>query len=554
MKRKLILFYSTLVGFLCFNLISCTEIDLSNISKDVQIKESLVVPLGEGSITLADLLKSLGQNYSNSADANAIEIKMSDSLEVSFPTLDLSSTFSPFNFTFTPFPTNFTLTPPYVFPVIGTTANLNLGLNTDVSKQRIDSVWIKSLDFSFILNSNILSAGNYTIRLTFPGNKLKYRDGTVISKDIKPDNFNVAKVISLQNVVLYTNGGTSVLPLKAEIIVTSGNTNLNVGPSSQISLTTEIKAFNFDVAFGLFNPQTIAAQPLQIPFDINTILGELPKGIKLGLKFANPKIDLQLTSNVGTFLKFNIDHVRALIKENPTVNVDANFGGSTSTSETLARPSLTGTTVHNFKQLNKDWGGTNNLFDLTKNYNLLEYKFTLENDMDSINAHLQSPCFVKADTKVKAKFAVTIPFSFDNGTYISATDTIKNIGELMNKIDKATLALKVTNGLPVNVVYKMKFLNASNNPILNAANQPVYNDSTVINSAAIKTDGFAGTPTISSINIALDAAQTALLKNATSMIYSVRIAPVETIQFSRTDSIKVKIGVFMNGTFNTTIK
>jgi len=554
MKKKFILFGKCTIGIFCFILMSCNDVDLSNISKDVQIDESLAVPLGEGSITIADLLESMDENYSSSDNSNSIEINMSDSMDVSFPSLDLSSSFSPLDLSFNPFPSDLTLSAPYVFPSIETTSNLNLGLNTDVSKQRVDSVWIKSLDFRFTLNSNMLSAGNYTIRLTFPGDKLKYRDGTVITKDIKPDNFNVSKEISISNVVMYTNGGSSVLPIKAEIIVTPGNTDLNVGPSSQISLEIEIKAFNFDVAFGLFNPQTIGAQPLQIPFNIDSILGELPEGIELGLKFANPKIDLQLTSNVGTYLKFNIDHVRASVKENPSIYVDAIFGVSTSTSETLVRPSLTGTTVHNFKQLNKDWGGTNKLFDLTKDYNLLEYKFTLENDMDSINAHLQSPCFVKADTKVKAKFTVTIPFSFENGTYITATDTIKDIDGIMSKVNKATLRLTVTNGLPLNAVYTMKFLNASNNPILNTANQPVYDDSTVINSAEVNSDGTAGTPTQTTIDIVLDEAQTALLKDAKSIIYSVRISPDKTIQLSKTNSIKVKIGVFMNGIYNTSIK
>lgn len=58
MKRKLILFYSTLVGILCFNFMSCVDIDLSNLSKDVQIKESLVMPIGQLNLTAADLMRN----------------------------------------------------------------------------------------------------------------------------------------------------------------------------------------------------------------------------------------------------------------------------------------------------------------------------------------------------------------------------------------------------------------------------------------------------------------------------------------------------------------
>jgi hypothetical protein len=549
-----------MLGLFLINLVSCTEIDLTNISKDVNVQETLVLPIGEANITLGDLLSNVGSQDNVTFDSDSILLQVNDSNDIEAPTYDFQSNFNPTDLTFSPFPTNRVLNPPYTFPAIGTTSSINTGLNTDITKQRVDSIRLKTMSFSISLNSNMLTADNYRFIVTFPGDRLKYQNGNSITIDAKPLFFNVPVNITLYNVVMYTTGTSAVLPIKADILVTPGNSSISVGPTSTIALKIDVKSLDFDVAFGLFDLQKVGAQPLEIPFDLKSSFASSMPNLSLGLKLANPKIDLQLISNIGTYLKFNIENIKAYVKENPTVQVEANFNGSsTPPSETISRPEFNKFVTYNFKQLNRVWGGTNLLFDLTKNYNMLSYKFTLQNDLDMINAHPDKPCFVKADTKIKTKFKVTIPLYFDKGTSITLIDTISDLGSKIksnlkdNTVDSAALILTVKNGIPLKLKFEIThFLDSLGNELPVSGFERTYSiEAPEVNSIGLSSYGSVNNIAESHITLNILKNQVEEFKKLKNLIFKLTVEGKDAnsaIQITKNNTLSVKAGLFVKGT------
>lgn len=558
MNKKI--FFRSFLAIFLLNIVACTDIDLSNgFSKEVKLQQSLVLPVGDATITLSDLLSDLENQNRISFDNDSILLQVSDSADVDFPKLNLGSTFTPVQLSFSPFPITAVLNPPYTFPTISTTTNIDLGMNTNIPNERIDSVWVKSMNVGFTLNSNILQASNYKIKLTFPGNKIRNRNGSPIGAiEVIPTAFNSAISYKLSNITMLTAGFPSEIPIKAELLVTSGSTPLNVGPASKVDLKVEIQSLDFDVAFGLFNPQVVGGLPHQFPIDINKSLSESTPNFLLGIKFANPRINLQLNSNAGTYLKFKVNYIKAFVKEDPTVSVDANFGGSTSVTENLQRPLLYSNVIHNFKQFDRNWGGTNLLFDLSKNYNMLEYQFTLQNNMDSINAHPQSPCFLLSDTKVKAKLTATLPLYFDKGTSIVYNDSIMNLGtNITNALDKVTVdtvtfQLVVKNGIPMK--FNFEILDVYDD-LGNQLALAGLNRNYIINGAEVNNLGL--TTSISRTTISLNLGKSLIdeFKKIKKLRFKLTLDGKDansSIQITKNNTIGIKAGIILKGnaTFN----
>jgi len=95
----------------------------------------------------------------------------------------------------------------------------------------------------------------------------------------------------------------------------------------------------------------------------------------------------------------------------------------------------------------------------------------------------------------------------------------------------------------------MKFMNAANSII----QIPSINDSTyTINSAQVSNLGIATSPTVSNLRFELTAAQTAQLNVAKSMIFTITASGQDaskSIQFTKSNYFKLKLGVFAKGNY-----
>jgi hypothetical protein len=318
-------------------------------------------------------------------------------------------------------------------------------------------------------------------------------------------------------------------------------------------------SLDFDVAFGLFNPQSGVGKTNEFPIDISSLIFKSTSNISTGIKFANPRLDIQLISNAGTYLKCKVDYIKAYIKENPSVSVEANFGGSSTVSEDINKPQMYTSVNHHYKQFNRNWGSTNLLFDLTKNYNRIEYKFTLSNNMDSVNAHPQSPCFLLSDTKIKTKAIATIPLYFEKGTSITYRDSIMDIGDNINKslgkgnVDTAVFVLVVKNGIPMKFKFEIvDALDILGNQLPLSGLERTY----TINSPEVNSKGL--TTTITNTNISLKLGKSLLndFKKIKKMRFKLSVDGKDinsAIQITKNNSIGVKAGIILKGNYTTNL-
>ena len=530
-------------------MISCTYVDLTGMSKDIQLQESLVIPVGEGNISVNDLLKKLNlQNISTNADTINFTAEFNKDYQFTDPNLLSNAQQKNNTYGLTPsiIPTNSNI------PITGGNQfSINLGLDPLSSTERFDSLHVRNAVFSINLSFNDIkvaatgvgiSPSDIQVTLIFP--KMKYIGGVdPVSKDINISQFGQPTDINLSNFTLNTAGSTGI---PFQILFKSASRSLIIGSTGSLSTIIKINQIDNLVAYGQFQPASSAPTTIKLPLDI---LSSLPTG----MRFANPKAMITLQSNIGSYLKFNILGVKAYSKDGSTIK-QALFNGNPTITESInVKPTNPGETVtKSLRTLDNVYGTTDQLFDTSVKLDTLEYKFSVQTD-DALNS-LHQPTFVMPGMKMSANVKIQIPFYLKAGSNISLSDTIKNVDGALKNIDNATLVLKVTNGLPIKISYKMKFLDTNNTVITSSINDSTY----VINSAQVDSKGIVITngATITNLNIALNSAQTAALNNAKHMVYTITVTGQDqskAIQFTTSNYFKVKLGVFAKGKYTTTM-
>jgi hypothetical protein len=549
MKRKLVLFYSTLVGLICFNLTSCVDIDLTNVSKDVQINESLVVPVGEATLSVGDLVKMLNLQGQIAPDADTLNFIKEFDKDYLFADLNLLANASEKDLSL-PFPTavveaNTSLSIPG-----GNQFQIEMGLDPNSTSNRADSAAISLMNVGVnVLAADIARADNTPVTpsdlkftLVFP--KMHYTGNySQISKDFTPYQFGQFSPLELTNFVVNTVGMTG---LPFEVLFKTGSNSLRFGANARIDLKFKINNMTYTVIYGKFNPQVLGSTSKTIPLDV---LNDIP----LGIRFANPKLSIRLHSNFGSYMIFNILSIKAFNKDQSIVKT-AMFGGSQTAVEVVdVKPDIPGSFVDKtLRTLDKNYGSTDILLDPDLHLDTLQYKFSLLTD-DALNSTSNTPGFIIPGMKITTKYLIEIPFYLKAGSYYSISDTIPNLTLPLDVINEATLVLNITNSLPLKLTYQMKFMDASNTLINTAFNDITY----TIKSADVNpTTGLVKNEINTPLNITLSKTDAASLKNAKKMIFSLSFAGGTNnvpIQVTSNNFIKVKLGAFVKGKLSNTL-
>ena len=345
-----------------------------------------------------------------------------------------------------------------------------------------------------------------------------------------PYAFGTQYPLNLANVIIDTHGQTGV---PVTVSLTSGSRQIKVDASSAINIDIRFKGLDFKVSYGLFQPSTIQSSSIKIALDV---LKTLPTG----LQFANPKALINLGSNVGTWLDFNIDYVKAYNKNKTTVK-NASFNGSPSTSEIIKRkPASPGQFMNwDLRTLDRNYGTTNQLFETNDVLDTLEYKFSLK-----ANSTSQTPDFVVPNMAMKAKVKIQIPMYFEKGSTYNYTDTIEYDNSKIDYVEQGVLVLKITSGLPAGAKLTMKLLDANKKLINTTLSDNTYE----IKSAVVGANGIATSDVVTNLNIDLTSAQVNDIKTAKYFIYNVVLSgqdPLSELQFTSKDILSVKLGVFV---------
>ena len=536
MKRKIVFKFLFSAGIFLTAFSSCKEIDLTGISNEITIDESLVVPIGQGSASIGDVLAQFVNKDNLVVIGDTVNYISNYTYDYTFKPINILDYAVPRNIAINGFvPATIPANQPVPMPVPNNFI-VDLGLDPASTTKRVDSTYVNSTSIGItVTTSNItltngapISPSDLKVTLGFP-KMVNGLDRSPVGWVI-PYAFGTQYPLNLANVIIDTHGQTGV---PVTVSLTSGSRQIKVDASSAINIDIRFKGLDFKVSYGLFQPSTIQSSSIKIALDV---LKTLPTG----LQFANPKALINLGSNVGTWLDFNIDYVKAYNK-NKTIVKNASFNGIPSTSEIIKRkPASPGQFMNwDLRTLDRNYGTTNQLFETNDVLDTLEYKFSLK-----ANSTSQTPDFVVPNMAMKAKVKIQIPMYFEKGSTYNYTDTIEYDNSKIDYVEQGVLVLKITSGLPAGAKLTMKLLDANKKLINTTLSDNTYE----IKSAVVGANGIATSDVVTNLNIDLTSAQVNDIKTAKYFIYNVVLSgqdPLSELQFTSKDILSVKLGVFV---------
>lgn len=531
-----------------------SDVELSNVSKEILIDESLVVPIGVDTIKIKELLQKLSTDNQVTTDpagqGTEIYFEKEENYDYDFRDIRLLGNSSPTGVSLQPSPGASVSVPANLtIPSVNLSTSFNLGLNSDVTNERVDKILVTKATLNLGLNFislNLLPA-NMTVTLTFPTDRVTLANGAS-SVSFVPTGLD--SYVDILNFTVNMPANATSIPVNIKIDAKNGNTAQTISPASTINATLKFTQFNFSVVYGFFKPAVIVSKTEQIPLDVSSYLPDA------FLKFAHPQATITAKTNVGTYVKFRIDYIKAFLKSNPIASeAKASFSGKDYYDFNLPKPAAFGDSISKTVTFNSQNARTDLLFNNIIRPDVLEYQFSTYVNQDSLDAHPLVPLFFPSTGMIKTKIKIKIPLYLNAGSNVNWNDTLYidggTIGDKVENsvIDSSVLVFKVSNGLPIKAsTLKFSLLDSNGakiNTTLDDQNYP-------INAPTIDAAGKVVVSSIvpQTIKINVSKAQFEDLKKAKSVIFNIAAEGKDSstaIHFTTDDSFIVRLGVFVKG-------
>jgi len=524
-----------------------SDIELSNISGEISIDPTLVMPMGSVTVNLGDVIAANDSDKILSTDLAEITYQRADSMIFSYPKIDIagniptvtksivllpSSPFYP-----VPIPANTTL------PSVTINQNFDLGINGVGAKERIDSIKVSKAVLSVRVSTNVanLDPSKLKVIVTFGNGKLRKLDGTPSVLIVQPTGFNTPEQSTIQNFVIDVSGGISSIPLKIDLEAQTGSSPILLNQNSKLDIEFSFNKLDWQVLYGEFDMSSLATSVQEIPVGLNTNI------LNGAFKFSNPQINISAISNVGMKMGFKLDYFKS---RSNVSSIYAHFDGKeTLTQDFATRPMIPGETVNvNFKTFDRIWGETDKLFEIMPTF--FEFKATPFVDITD-----QTPSYLTPDGQIKVYLKTTIPMQFNAGSYYQYADTITNLfdpsskilgDDVLNKVEKATFVFTILNYLPVKSILAFRFLDAEGTEVKMSDS---FNKKYEIAAGKVSMKGkiIPGTePQQLTISVTRD--ELLQIKKANNLEFQVRVegADVDSkIFFSMSNSLNLKLGLLV---------
>jgi hypothetical protein len=554
MKR--VVTYCFLAITFCFSFLpSCmNDIDLLNVSSDIQWSGSLAIPIGEANLSMEELVHQLDSQNILVTEGQEILYRQVDSIESGFREIDLLEYSQPLSMSIPVSPMGTQTIPANSSFSVTSNGTIDLGLNRS-PEEIVDSIQIKSATLTIKVNvANIVSLSPDSTRITleFSPERVRKSDGSPLSIVYVPAGFNQAASIPIQDVAINT-AHASGIPVAVKVELKAGNSPVTVRPSSMVNVELKFTQLQFKVAYGKFEPAEIATTTFKLNLDLPSFTWDG------NFKFADPRCDLTVKSNIGTYMLLDVAYVKAYSESNPEQAIYASFNGNHFTTEALndkpGRPGLW--VAKQLRQINKEYGAIDQFFDHPTLPDVIEFKYTVRLDEDKINRD-PTPNFITPDAGIKVIYKIQIPLYLKPESYYELNDTIKDVGDDIDdaledaSIDNAKLILTVSNGLPIKGDLSIILLDSLNREITSDLDTDYPIDAPAIDAGGYVTQGGV---TPQKIEIELTNSQIEDLKKANHIAYRFRIDSKDDrsfIHFTTSNYFGVKLGMFVRGSVKNT--
>ena len=545
---------------------SCNaDVDLQNISGQVNLHPDLIIPIGSAEVSLGDILKNYISTGSFQVDSNGVDLSYVsiDSLNYDFGKIDILGNAKTLNAEIS-FPN---ILIPYVIPAntalptLESNDTLDLGINGSNKIRRIDSILVDSARFYLNIDTKnlpFLLPQDVKITVTFPDNRVVFANGQK-SLTIFPTSFGSPTQIDLNNFLINTSGNLEGIPIHIRVDAITDQFPVVLMNTSKIDFSLKLAQLKFNVAYGNFESMANVTTKLNRKLDLSGWFTDAM------LNFINPQIFIHATSNIGAYLNFNVDYLKTYSSTQAGDTVYAWFNNHTTNSFVIPmtnRPRTPGTWINqNFRTFDDVWGETNQLFGSVTKNDSLALKLSVSID-HGLTQYDPLPEFLTPDAGIHVYMKTVIPFYLDKGSYYNFKDSITNISvpissaldnNLKSYTDTVSLVLNIKNGLPIQTDFSYKLLDAHGKELL-AGLKKNYN----IQSGIVDGDGIVqpGKESNQLLIIQIPTNAVSDLKNAHSFVYTIGVAGKDMnpkIHFTVKNSMKVNVGLFINGKISTRI-
>lgn len=434
---------------------SCvSDVDLVNFSKDIMLDESLVMPLGDISVSMNDILNKYGLPENIDTINSEISYTNEFNYEVNFNKLNIRDSIESLEKSYNLLPYPFTFPPGMAIDVPPILGDLDFDLNEEGSENRIDSLVVLSsllhvqVDVSPDLKH--IAASNLRIELDFDDTDLLIASG--VNPSTIPAGYMVTEKVPVGRYTVYLKGRKSI-PFRILVFIKPQPFPVAISPDSYIKFKISFSSIKTRAAYGYFQINDDIQKVYDIPLKLNDYF---PNSY---FKLANPTLDVTARSSMGVDLKIIIDSLKAYNSSNPSKIYTSQFvnplSGSKSKSifETLNGPQqLDAWTSRTYPTFNIVNGEIDNFFDIYPYPDKIDYKYKIITDPT------RPFNFITPESKIKVNVKLHIPFQVKGGSYFTLTDTIDNLNiGSFDDADSTVLILNIKNGLPFQANYRMTY-------------------------------------------------------------------------------------------------
>lgn len=532
---------------------SCvSDADLTGLKDNLQLDQSLVIPVGSADLTIQDILNQMDTADVVGTDGTQVNVSYTDSTTVSMKDVNVVGNTNLIQQNVSPWTTPITQPIPggvqFDIPMDDV---VSMGVNNTSDNQKVDRVNGNSALISIKLSKQDLNINPSDVKIyvSFPSSYLTFNNQ---SSEIvhQPTMFDVGENLEIPPFVLILNQNNTYeteLPIHIRLVgKTSGITP--VGSSPEISVEVKLLSIDYESAFGHFIP-VIDGEDEVKTIDLSDFVSSIPDGV---FKLAEPQIKFDITNKVGIMMDFNLEYLKAYRMNQSGTDIYALFDNDAYTSSTTVPAASTiGDTRTTTYTLDKDNGQIDRFFDNYPLSDMLEYKFHVTNERLTDYGYTD---FFTPNSSLKIKYSAILPLKFKSGSYYELSDTIKNVDldSLFNQkyIGKAIVVMKVTNGLPVGGTLKPVFLDENDQEIQSSFQ---LTDS-VINAAPVDSEGKVITANVVSqtIQIELTKEQMQELRATRSIAYKMKVEGEDgaPIDFETTNTLNVKVGLYLKADYD----
>ncbi|MBU8892000.1 MAG: hypothetical protein KOO66_04430 [Bacteroidales bacterium] len=458
------------------------EFDFNKLSTEAEINSGLLMPLAYGSLSFDDIISSFDNSGFLEEDADGLlYLTYADSL-ISFIAEDLLEIPEQDFF-------QFFIQTDFAFPPGWDTVMVNKKQNFPFSfanNEKLDSMILETGNLIFDISSEFQHTGQ--IVMTFPNITL---NGTPLVKTVDVDdpsgNFSASVNEPIDGYTIHLNDSSGVdsmfLPVEFHVELYYESGNPDPAPTDSIKVVAKISALEFESIFGYIGDYEMLSEAGEMD------LGFFDSPVDGYIEFEEPIINLNIQNSYGVPAAMTLKQFKGF--NNNGDSIALTFGSEDTLAFEYAFPRLSdyfNSDILKDTTISINNGNSNLPEFLAFMPSVMEYNMSAKSNPDG-NVEYN---FVTNESEINVGFEFILPLYFKADSF-ALMDTIDfNLFEDADFVEKITIKLDVSNGLPLDIDFQIIFTDSLYNPIdsLFEANfQPVIESASLNDDDSVKDPG-----------------------------------------------------------------